>query len=46
MKNVFIIFVFLSIVFSCGKKEADKQKSIDMITIRTLGLAYLEENNL
>lgn len=38
----------LSFLFaSCEKKtEENKQKSLDMITVRTLGLAYLEENNL
>ncbi|MFQ5709051.1 MAG: FG-GAP-like repeat-containing protein [bacterium] len=32
---------------ACGKKkEAERQKSLDMVTIRTVGLAYLEENKL
>jgi len=48
MKNAFIVFIGLTAlaIFSCSKKEPDKKKSVDMVTTRTLGLAYLEESKL
>ena len=41
-----ILIVGITIIQFPGCKSDDKQKSLDMITARTLGLAYLEENNL
>lgn len=47
-----IIFIVTGTLISlqfivCGKENgADKQKAVDMITARTMGLAYLEENKL
>ncbi len=50
MKNIYIylvIGIFSFSILSCkNKEEKQKQKSTDLITIRTLGLAYLEENKL
>ena len=34
------------VLFNCKQGEGDKQKSTDLITIKTLGLAYLEEFKL
>jgi Tfp pilus assembly protein PilF len=47
MKMIQIFFIKVIIVFllfSCGGN--DKQKARDMITTRTMGLAYIEENKL
>ncbi|MCD6598185.1 MAG: tetratricopeptide repeat protein [Bacteroidales bacterium] len=50
MKNIFILFLtalFLSILFSCKESAEDKrQKSIELMTTQTMGLAYLEEFKL
>ncbi len=51
MKNNFFfiacIFLLLSVVPGCKEKPVDeKQLARDKITMRTLGLAYLEENKL
>lgn len=48
MKTLSFIIILSSILlFSCNrKKEASESDAVDMITIRTLGLAYLEENKL
>ena len=46
--NVFTVLIFLSLLITgcTGKEERAKQKSKDLLTSRTLGLAYLEENKL
>ncbi len=42
-----IISILITTQFlNCGEKDSDKQKALDMITARTMGLAYLEENKL
>lgn len=45
---IMLMGALLVLIFSgCEKKQVeDKKKSLDMVTIRTLGLAYLEENKL
>ncbi|MFQ5637718.1 MAG: FG-GAP-like repeat-containing protein [bacterium] len=45
----FVYAVSLCILFLSGCKkdpEEERQKSVDMVTVRTLGLAFLEENKL
>jgi tetratricopeptide (TPR) repeat protein len=50
MKKIYILLLLvlsLSLLFSCkNSPEDDKQRSTDLITIKTLGLAYLEEFKL
>tara|TARA_R110001583_G_scaffold191209_2_gene356139 strand:- start:5545 stop:9111 length:3567 start_codon:yes stop_codon:yes gene_type:complete len=50
MKNIYIlvfILVFSATLFSCKETEKErKQKSIELMTAQTLGLAYLEEFKL
>ena len=50
MKNSYIlllIVLFSAVLFSCKETEKDsRQKSIELMTAQTLGLAYLEEFNL
>jgi len=50
MKSLNILFLIglcNLILFNCNNRgEKEKQKSTDLVTIRTLGLAYLEEFNL
>jgi len=42
-----LLALYSILFFSCGNNQnSSKQKSSDMIVIRTLGLAYLEENKL
>ncbi len=42
-----LVFFFSLLIASCdSKKPADKQTSRDILSSRTLGLAYLEENKL
>ena len=45
MNQIFLIMSMIILQFlGCGGNN--KQKALDMITARTMGLAYLEENNL
>lgn len=50
MKHInisYLIFLCMLMLVSCkNNAEKDKQKSTDLITIKTLGLAYLEEFKL
>ena len=50
MRNIYILFLtalFFSIFFSCKESAEDRrQKSIELMTTQTLGLAYLEEFKL
>ncbi len=50
MKNIFILFLttlFFLILFSCKESVEDKrQKTIELMTTQTMGLAYLEEYKL
>ncbi len=50
MKNIYILFLtalFLLILFSCkDSPEEKRQKSIELMTTQTMGLAYLEEFKL
>ena len=42
-----LLGLYSFLLISCGNiQNKSKQKALDMITIRTLGLAYLEENKL
>ncbi len=42
-----LVSVFVLLYTGCEKKkEINKQKTLDMVTVRTLGLAFLEENKL
>ncbi len=46
---IIISVVSVLVLFFAGcekKEETDKRKSLDMVTVRTLGLAFLEENKL
>jgi len=47
MKNILLILFFSFLLFGCRHATQDnKQKSTDILTIKTLGLAYLEEFKL
>ena len=41
-----MIILVVALQYTGCSNEKDKQKSLDMITARTMGLAYLEENKL
>ncbi len=44
---LFLILVFSLFLFTCkNSEEKDKQKATDLVTTKTLGLAYLEEFKL
>jgi hypothetical protein len=49
MKNnlLFLLFLLVTLLFSCKETPKDtKQRSVDLMTTQTLGLAYLEEFKL
>jgi tetratricopeptide (TPR) repeat protein len=47
IKILFLTLLFISFLLSCkNNPDKDKQTSTDLITIKTLGLAYLEEFKL
>ena len=45
-KLILMIILVVALQYTGCSNEKDKQKSLDMITARTMGLAYLEENKL
>ena len=47
MKNILSLMIkMMTILLFIGCGGDDNQKALDMITARTMGLAYLEENKL
>ena len=47
IKNILLLLLCTVFMFSCGdSEEKNRQKSMDLMTIKTLGLAYLEEFKL